>query len=208
MSVSGLSTVRLARMREVLTGHVTRGDLPGLVTLVARRGEVHVEAIGSTETGGGGPMRRDSIFRIASVTKQITAAAAMILIEECRLRLDDPVDELLPELADRKVLRRPDGPLDDTVPAHRPITPRDLLTFRMGIGAVMAQPGEHPIQRAMDETGLAPAPQAAPIEPDECAAYSTLVSGKATITKDDLTLPEAVRHAVRKYRHVRRLPDR
>ncbi|MFC7643844.1 serine hydrolase domain-containing protein [Streptosporangium lutulentum] len=195
-------------MREVLTGHVTRGDLPGLVTLVARRGEVHVEAIGSTETGGGGPMRRDSIFRIASVTKQITAAAAMILIEECRLRLDDPVDELLPELADRKVLRRPDGPLDDTVPAHRPITPRDLLTFRMGIGAVMAQPGEHPIQRAMDETGLAPAPQAAPIEPDECAAYSTLVSGKATITKDDLTLPEAVRHAVRKYRHVRRLPDR
>src|SRR5689334_23223613 len=144
MSASGLSTVRLARMREVLTGHVERGDLPGLVALVARRGEVHVEAIGSMEAGGGGgPMRHDAIFRIASVTKQITAAAAMILVEECRLRLDDPVDELLPELADRRVLRWPDAPIDDTVPAHRPITMRDLLTFRMGLGAVMAPPGKY-----------------------------------------------------------------
>jgi CubicO group peptidase (beta-lactamase class C family) len=155
-------------MREVLTGHVARGDLPGLVALVARRGEVHVEAIGTTEAGGGGgPMRRDAIFRIASVTKPVTAAAAMILVEECRLRLDDPVDELLPELADRKVLRRPDGPLDDTVSAHRPITLRDLLTYRMGLGAVMAPPGEYPIQRAMDEAGLSPGPEPAPIEPDE-----------------------------------------
>jgi CubicO group peptidase (beta-lactamase class C family) len=168
MSASGLSTVRLGRMREVLTGHVARGDLPGLVALVARRGEVHVEAIGTTEAGGGGgPMRRDAIFRIASVTKPVTAAAAMILVEECRLRLDDPVDELLPELADRKVLRRPDGPLDDTVSAHRPITLRDLLTYRMGLGAVMAPFGEYPIQRAMDEAGLSPGPEPAPIEPDE-----------------------------------------
>ncbi|WP_371779732.1 serine hydrolase domain-containing protein [Streptosporangium subroseum] len=168
MSTSGLSTVRLTRMREVLTGHVERGDLPGLVALVARRGEVHVEAIGSMEAdGGGGPMRRDAIFRIASVTKQVTAAAAMILVEECRLRLDDPVDELLPELADRKVLRRPDGPLDDTVPTHRPITLRDLLTFQMGLGMVMAQPGEYPIQRALDEAGLSPGPRVGPIEPDE-----------------------------------------
>ncbi|MCT9933614.1 beta-lactamase family protein [Planotetraspora sp. A-T 1434] len=168
MSASGLSTVRLGRMREVLTGHVERGELPGVVALVARRGEAHVEAIGTTEAGGGGgPIRRDAIFRIASISKMITAGAAMILVEECRLRLDDPVDELLPELAGRKVLRRPDGPLDDTVPAHRPITPRDLLTFRMGIGAVMAPPGAYPIQRAMDEAGLSPGPQAAPVEPDE-----------------------------------------
>ena len=74
-------------------------------------------------------MRRDTIFRIASMTKPITAAAAMILVEECRLRLDEPVDRLLPELADRRVLKRLDGPLDDTVPANRPITrarPADL----------------------------------------------------------------------------------
>ena len=86
-------------------------------------------------TGGSGdPIRRDTIFRIASMTKPITAAAAMILVEECRLRLDDPVDRLLPELAERRVLKRLDGPLDDTEPAQRPITLRDLLTFRMGFG--------------------------------------------------------------------------
>jgi len=167
MSASGLSAVRLGRMREVLAGHVARGDLPGLVALVARRGEVHVAAAGTTEAGGGTEMRRDAIFRIASVTKQIAAAAAMILVEECRLRLDDPVDGLLPELAGRKVLRRPDGPLGDTVPAHRPITLRDLLTMRMGLGAVMAPPGAYPIQVAMDEAGLSPGPEGPSIGPDE-----------------------------------------
>ena len=122
MSASGLSPARLRRLREVLTRHVESGDMPGLVALVARRGEVHVEAIGTIEAGGSEPMRRDTIFRIASVTKQIAAAAAMTLAEECRLRLDDPVDDLLPELADRQVLTRIDAALDDTVPAHRPIT--------------------------------------------------------------------------------------
>ena len=70
-------------------------------------------------------MRRDTIFRLASVTKPITAVAAMILVEECKLRLDDPVDEFLPELANRRVLRTIDSALDDTVPAKRPITVRD-----------------------------------------------------------------------------------
>ena len=107
--------------------------MPGLVTLVSRRGETHVDAIGTKAFGGDEPMRRDTIFRIASMTKPITAAAAMILVEECKLRLDDPVDRLLPELANRRVLQRLDGPLDDTVPAKRPITLRDLLTFRLGL---------------------------------------------------------------------------
>ena len=97
-----------------------RGELPGLVTVVSRRGAVHVDTIGTTAIGGRDPMRRDTIFRITSMTKPITAAAAMILVEECALRLDDPVDRLLPELADRRVLRRLDGPLDDTVPANAP----------------------------------------------------------------------------------------
>src|SRR5262249_2154084 len=119
VSGSGLSASRLATMREVLTRHVARGDVPGLVALVARRGRVPGRAIGPPGSGGGEPMRRDAIFRIASVSKLITAAAAMILMEECRLRLDDPVDDLLPELADRKVLTRVDAPLDDTVPARR-----------------------------------------------------------------------------------------
>jgi CubicO group peptidase (beta-lactamase class C family) len=112
-------------------------------------------------------MRRDTIFRIASITKQIAAAAAMTLVEECRLRLDDPVDDLLPELAARQVLTRIDAPLDDTVRAHRPITLRDLLTFVWGLGAIMAPPGQYPIQRALAEAGLEPGPRGPSIEPDE-----------------------------------------
>src|SRR5215472_11549784 len=151
MSASGLSAARLGRLREV----------------VARRGEVHVEAIGTLEAGGSAPMRRDTIFRIASVTKQIAAVAAMTLVEECQLRLDDPVDDLLPELAGRQVLTSIEAPLDDTVPAHRQITLRDLVTFVWGLGAIMAPPGQYPIQRAMAEAGLEPGIGGAPIGPDE-----------------------------------------
>ena len=131
-SAGGLSRSRLACMHDRLADHVKGGAVPGLATLVCRRGETHVDAIGMKAIGGSDPMRRDTIFRIASMTKPITAAATMILVEECRLRLDEPVDRLLPEMADRKVLRRIDGPLEDTVPAKRPIIVRDLLTFRMG----------------------------------------------------------------------------
>ena len=98
MNNGGLSTARLARMRDVMTRHVERGDVPGIVTLLSRRGEVHVDAIGTKAFGGSDPVRRDTIFRIASVTKPIVAAAAMILVEECALRLDEPVDPWLPEL--------------------------------------------------------------------------------------------------------------
>jgi CubicO group peptidase (beta-lactamase class C family) len=121
-----------------MAGYLARGDVPGLVTLVSRRGDVHVDAIGMKAVDGSDPMRRDTIFRIASLTKPITAAAAMILVEECKLRLDEPVNRLLPELSDRNVLKRLDGPLDDTVPAKRPIRVRDLLTLRMGVCFIMA----------------------------------------------------------------------
>lgn len=163
----GFSQARLGRMREVMRGYVERGDVPGLVTLVSRHGETRVDAIGTMAFGGGEPMRRDTIFRIASMTKPITAAAAMLLVEECKLRLDDPVDRLLPELADRRVLKRLDGPLDETVPANRPITLRDLLTFRMGFGLVMAPPGRYPIQAAIAEAGLVPSPNPPLCTPDE-----------------------------------------
>src|SRR5258708_205124 len=151
MSTGGLSKARLGRMHEVMTGYVERGDVPGLVTLVSRRGEVHVDVIGMKAVEGLDPIRRDTIFRIASLTKPITALATMILVEECKLRLDEPVDRLLPELAGRKVLKRLDGPLDDTVPANRPITVRDPLTFRLGCGLVMPPPGAYPIQGAATE---------------------------------------------------------
>lgn len=167
MSNGGLSRARLGRMSTVMAGHVERGEVPGLVTLVSRRGEVYVDAIGTKAFGNSDSMQRDTIFRIASMTKPIAAAATMILVEECKLRLDGPVDRLLPELADRKVLKRIDSVLDDTVPAHRPITVRDLLTLRLGIGAVMAPPGRYPIQEAMEEAGVAPGPDSPSLPPDE-----------------------------------------
>jgi CubicO group peptidase (beta-lactamase class C family) len=160
-----LSTERLERMHAVLGGFVDRHEMPGLVALVSRGDDSHVEAIGALAFGGAA-MRRDAIFRIASMTKPVTAAAAMILVEECKLRLDDAVDAFLPELANRKVLRRLDGPLDDTVPAARAITLRDLLTFRCGVGAVMLPPGTVPIQKAMQEAGLAPGPDGVAHTPD------------------------------------------
>lgn len=168
MSSGGLSKMRLARMHNVMAGYVERGEVPGLVLAVSRRGEAVIEAIGASDLAGA-PVRSDTIFRISSLTKPITAAAAMMCVEECMLRLDEPVDRLLPELADRAVLRNLDGPLDDTVPASRPVTVRDLLTFGWGLGMVIAPPGTYPIQRAMDELCLgqgAPDPQVPP-EPDE-----------------------------------------
>jgi CubicO group peptidase (beta-lactamase class C family) len=172
MTTSSLSEARLGRMHDVMAGFVARGELPGLVTLISRRGETHVDAIGmkafpGAASGAGGPMRRDTLFRIASMTKPIVAAAAMILVEECRLRLDEPVDRLLPELANRRVLKRLDGPLEDTVPANRQITLRDLLTFRLGIGLVLAPPGTYPIQQAIAQAGLSPGPNTPAFGPDE-----------------------------------------
>ena len=153
-SPRGLSPSGLARMRDALRRHVDRGRLPGLVALVSRRDAEHAEAIGTLALGGTTPMRRDTIFRLASVTKPITAVAAMILIEECRLRLDDSVDVWLPELASRRVLRTIDSELGDTVPARRPITLRDLLTFRSGYGEVAFLSPMCPLQRALIQAEL------------------------------------------------------
>ncbi len=120
MKTGAFSGSRLKRMREVIERQVEQGAIPGAVALVSRGGETHVGAVGTLAFGSNAPMRRDSVFRIVSVTKPIVAAAAMFLVEECRLRLDEPVDRLLPELADRRVLRRFDAPLNETVPANRP----------------------------------------------------------------------------------------
>ncbi len=120
-------------------------------------------------------MRRDTIFRISSMTKPVTAAAAMICVEECVLRLDEPVDRLLPELADRQVLRRPDAELDDTVPAHRPITVRDLLTFTMGLGIVAAEPGTVPLADALNQLDLGqgmPSPATPPARTSGSAVWA------------------------------------
>ncbi|MGK5558338.1 serine hydrolase domain-containing protein, partial [Actinomadura kijaniata] len=131
-SSNGFSAAGLRRVRDVLERHVESGKIPGVVALASRGGHTHLEALGTLHHGGGAPMRRDTLFRMASTSKPVTMAAAMALLDDCRLRLDDPVDDWLPELAHRQVLVRVDGPLEDTVPARRPITVRDLLSSTFG----------------------------------------------------------------------------
>ena len=159
MTTGGFSSKRLARVRELLERHVHSGFVPGAMAVLARHGEVHIEATGNLAFEGAGsrtPMAGDTICRMASTTKPIVAACAMTVVEDCTLRLDDPVDDLLPELADMTVLADPNGPVEDTVAAKRPITLRDLLTFTLGTGMVPAEPGTVPIADALNTLGEPP----------------------------------------------------
>jgi CubicO group peptidase (beta-lactamase class C family) len=165
--MSGFSEVRLNRMHSAMRGHVESGYTPGLLTLVQQRSREHVDAIGTMAFNSAVPMGRDTIFRLASMTKPITAVGAMILVEECKVRLDDPVDRWLPELRDRKVLRTIESPLGDAVPAKRPITLRDLLTFRAGYGEVAFLSPTCPLQKAMTEARLPLTEWLFPGTPDE-----------------------------------------
>ena len=124
----------MSSLRDILQTYVDNGSVPGAVGLIARGDRVEVQAVGCTGIDGTYPMVRDSIFRIASITKPITAAAVMMLVEDGQITLDDPVAPWLPELASPTVVRTPAGPVDDVVPAIRPITVADLLTFRAGYG--------------------------------------------------------------------------
>jgi CubicO group peptidase (beta-lactamase class C family) len=170
--MSGLSAAGLERVAEIAASHVGPDQVPGLVALVASGDDVHVEALGSLSIGGPS-IRRDSLFRIASTTKPITGAVTMALAGEGLVSLDEPVERLLPELATPRVLRRMDGPLDDTVAAQREITVRDLLTFTGGFGmhvGMFMAATPWPIMVAATEAQLAtmgpPDPETAP-EPDE-----------------------------------------
>jgi CubicO group peptidase (beta-lactamase class C family) len=167
----GLTSAGLADLHSTAVRHIGDDRVPGMVALVASGDDVHVEVLGTLSVSGP-PVARDSLWRIASVTKPVTGVATMALIEEGLIGLDEPVDTLLPELARPRVLRRMDGPLRDTVPADRHITARDLLTFTFGFGMVtqmfMAS-GPWPVQVAVDELRLgalgAPDPAAKP-DPD------------------------------------------
>jgi CubicO group peptidase (beta-lactamase class C family) len=151
---AGLDAAGLRRLHDRLAAHTDSGQVPGLVALLARGDDVHVEVLGHAALDDPAPLRRDAIFRIASLTKPIAAAATMLLVDDGVLALTDPVDNLLPELAGRRVLRTLESPLDDTVPAERSITVEDLLTFRLGFGVIMAPPGTYPIQDAEAALGL------------------------------------------------------
>lgn len=129
-----LSRAKLTAIRPELQRFVERGELAGIVTLVSQHGEIiNADALGWSSMEDRVPMRHDTLFRIASMTKPITSVAALMLIEEGKLALDAPVTRWVPELGRRRVLKNPAGPLDDTVPAQREITIEDLMTHRSGI---------------------------------------------------------------------------
>src|SRR6516225_5700350 len=152
----------MASLRDTLQAHVDNGSVPGAVGLVARGDRMEAAAVGSMAVGGA-PMARDSIFRFASITKPITAAAVMMLVEDGQIALDEPVNRWLPELAEPKVVRTSASPVHDVVPAARPITVFDLLTSRAGYGfasdfALPAVQRLFPVQKDGREPQSFPAP--------------------------------------------------
>jgi CubicO group peptidase (beta-lactamase class C family) len=173
--MSGLSAAGVQQLAEVAGSHVGPDRVPGMVALAASGDDVHVEVLGDL-TIGGPPARRDSLFRIASTTKPVTGAVVMALVDDGQLSLDEPVSRLLPELASPRVLRSFDAPLDDTLPAQREITVRDLLTFTHGFGmhiGMFQSPAPWPVVTAATDARLAtigPPDPDTPPHPDEWVA--------------------------------------
>lgn len=148
INAAGFSPERLKRLTSSMQGYVRRNEVAGLVSLVFRKGVLaHCDVSGYQDKAAGMPMRRDSLFRIASMTKPVTSVAALILVEEGMLLLDDPIERWLPEFTNPQVLRHPDGPLDDTYPAARGITVRDLLLHRSGLAYPISATG--PLSEAL-----------------------------------------------------------
>jgi CubicO group peptidase (beta-lactamase class C family) len=140
----GLSSDRLRRIGDTIQRHITAGDISGAVTLVARKGRVaHLEAHGEMDRESKKPMTPDAVFRLASMTKPIIGVAVLMLMEEGKVRLSDPVSRFIPEFKELKVAvevtrppgpaARAEGPAFYTVPAAREITVRDLLTHTSGL---------------------------------------------------------------------------
>jgi CubicO group peptidase (beta-lactamase class C family) len=146
----GLAPEALAQIPAALQGVVDAGDLSGFVTLVWRKGDVaQVNTLGQRDIAAGAPMTRDTLFRIASMTKPVTSVAAMMLIEEGKLSLADPVSRWIPELSDLQVLKDPQGPVEETYPAPRQITVEDLMTHRAGLAYAFSSIG--PIAHAYED---------------------------------------------------------
>ncbi|WP_277187520.1 serine hydrolase [Caballeronia sp. BR00000012568055] len=143
MTQAGFDAARLAETRTSMQGFVDAGKVAGVVMLTWRNGEIaQADAIGYRDTEARTPMTRDTLFRIASMTKPVTSVAALMLIEEGRIALESPVEKWLPELANPNVLIDPEAPLSQTEPARAPITLLDLLTHRAGFAYHFTASGE------------------------------------------------------------------
>jgi CubicO group peptidase (beta-lactamase class C family) len=157
----------IAAAQEALAPYIESGRIPGYVAGIRHCGETVFAAAGTLADGAGAPMEPSTLFRIASLSKPVGGLVALTLVEDGTLALDDEVSRWLPELASPQVLATPDGPLDDTEPAERPILVRDLLTMTAGFGMVLA---DWPIRRALAEAELAPGPFPPPFCHDEFMA--------------------------------------
>jgi CubicO group peptidase (beta-lactamase class C family) len=160
----GFLQAGLAQIPPALQAVADAGDLSGFVTLIWRKGEVaQVNTIGFRDVEAGLPMTRDTLFRIASMTKPVTSIAALMLLEEGKLRLEDPIANWLPEFAGMRVLKDAAGPIEDTYPAPRGITVEDLMTHRAGLAYAFTSIG--PIAQAHEDR-LGP-PLGTPLTPDQ-----------------------------------------
>ena len=160
-----MAKIDWGRLRAAVGGHVAEGELPGVIMAASQGGDVRVETVG-TALPGGVALAPDAVVRISSMTKALTGALAMALVEEGALGPGDRVDRWIPELADRRVLRRVDGPPEDTVPADRPVTVEDLLTMRMGFGFVTDSACPVLDLAAQAGLGIGPPDPANPLTPD------------------------------------------
>lgn len=152
--IAGFSQERLAAIPPALKAISDAGDLSGFVTLIWRRGEIaQLNAIGKRDIEHNLPMERDTLFRIASMTKPVTSVAALMLWEEGKFHLDDPITKWAPEFSNMRVLKTADGPLDDTEPSPRTITMEDLFTHRSGLayGFSSMGPVAHEYQRVLGD---------------------------------------------------------
>jgi CubicO group peptidase (beta-lactamase class C family) len=160
---SGFVEAGLAQIAPALQAVVDNGDLAGAVTLIWRKGEiVQLDTVGSRDLAAKTPMQRDTLFRIASMTKPVTSVAALMLLEEGKIALSDPITRWLPEFSGMMVLKNADGPIDDSYPAPRDITVEDLMTHRSGLAYAFSSLG--PIAQAHEDR-LGP-PLGTPLTPD------------------------------------------
>jgi CubicO group peptidase (beta-lactamase class C family) len=153
-TLQGIDQAALAKIPPALQGVIDAGDLSGFVTLIWRKGEeLQFNALGQRDIASGAPMTRDTLFRIASMTKPITSVAALMLMEEGKLRLDDPISKWMPEFTDMRVLKDAQGPVEDTYPAPRAITIEDLMTHRSGLayGFTSIGPIAYAYQKALGD---------------------------------------------------------
>jgi CubicO group peptidase (beta-lactamase class C family) len=150
----GAGQAALDEIAPGLQAVVDAGDLSGAVTLIWRGGEeVQLTCVGQRDIAAGAPMQRDTLFRIASMTKPVTSVAALMLMEEGKLKLDDPIGKWAPEFAHMRVLKNATGPVEDTYPSPREITVEDLMTHRAGLayGFTSIGPIAHAHQRALGD---------------------------------------------------------